>query len=181
MSNYIPYKEKKLVETILSYYAEKEKKASGPKMYFTNTEFDSNVSVFEGLSNANRLGLISKLPLKSAKVVLAILQAILSENFWIFDAEEFLQEDDFLEELFPEEESLDTLIEKLKKYKNLKMWIKVLESQLPEEIHVSDSLPEVNTDYDIKGFGKFKQKYFRISEINFNLRMTKKGIVEIAK
>uniref|UniRef100_A0A6C0AEC1 Uncharacterized protein n=1 Tax=viral metagenome TaxID=1070528 RepID=A0A6C0AEC1_9ZZZZ len=176
MSNQITYDKKKLIEKILKYYSEKEEKLTGKNKYFTNVEIDSNLTTFEGLSNDFRIGLITKLPLKSAKVVLAILQGILSENLYIFEPKIVMDEGIF--KYFPDEENLEELIEKFEEFNlaDFKAWVKLLENYLNEEIDVSEFLPEPETNYGLK---KFKQKYFEISEINFNLRISKKGIVEI--
>jgi len=64
--------------------------------------------------------------------------------------------------------------------KHYKLWVQnLLENFADEDYETSLNLPSVDNEYNIKNFNKFKQKYFHINEINLNLRMTKKGIIEI--
>ncbi len=75
------YTFKQFIKTLLNYYVKLEEESTDDEKYYTNSEGDSNVTVFEGLSNGNRLGLVSKLNLEDAKIVLLILNSILSEIY----------------------------------------------------------------------------------------------------
>ena len=154
MAENLSHDKKNFISQLLRYYSKLEEKYE-QEMYYTAFEYDSNTTLYETLSNNNMIGLISKLPLKHAKVVLAILKSILSQNFYQFDNE------------FYDIENLNF---------NVKKWILTLEENILEDIEESKTLPVGNK---MEGFEKFKQKYFKIEEINLNLRITKKKIVKI--
>ena len=71
-----------LVKNILKFYLEVE--TDNPIKYYTNTEFDSNVTDFEALSNGNRLVLKSNLDARSSELVVRIFQAVYDKNYVYF-------------------------------------------------------------------------------------------------
>lgn len=91
-----------LAQNILNYYSELEQKKmeQNPFLkykYYVNTEFDSNVTDFESLSNGNRLVFKSCLPAKDVYLLMKLFHAIYEDNYWMFeeyssDAEAYINE-----------------------------------------------------------------------------------------
>lgn len=91
-----------------------------PLHYSCNNEFDSNVTLFEMLANARILVVSSHLPEIKQAVLVSILHALYSENYWVFNAEEsggdcIIHQDDLD----------DDLLSKLENY-NVKAWCEYL-------------------------------------------------------
>ena len=80
---------KEIIDNILKYYIKLEKdldlNENKSKSYYFNNEFDSNVTSFEALSNANQLGIFTNLDEVDAEIVIKILHCILLQNFFKFD------------------------------------------------------------------------------------------------
>ena len=71
-----------LIDNILKYYQNLENESTGEIKYYCHTEFDSNVTEFEGLSNSNKIILKTKLSVNFISGLMKIFQAI--DSFSIF-------------------------------------------------------------------------------------------------
>jgi len=76
---------KNIIREILLYLNEMESKSTENYLYWTNVECDSNVTLFEGLSNENRLVLYSNLKPIYIRIILSLFQNIFDDNYNIFD------------------------------------------------------------------------------------------------
>lgn len=175
---------KTLLKKILQYYVEKENKIKNTEyMFYIHTEFDSNVTEFEGLSNENKILLKSKLQIVDIPIILKIFQCIYDKNYFIFKEESLHFEECFLD--YFDEDITDIYFEenrtKLFNYADLDIWIdfltKIKTEQYNCEINDLDSENtediEDNFDFNIKfkeipnaiGNSKTKQKLFKIKDI----------------
>jgi len=75
----------KLILKILNHFVDLENESKLQLEYYTSKEMDGNGTIFEGLSNGNRLGIKTKLPEDYSSVILKILHGILEENLHIFE------------------------------------------------------------------------------------------------
>lgn len=76
---------KKLILNILNYYKEKENSVLNKTYkYYANTEFDSNVTDFEALSNGNRLLLYTCLNPTDVFLLVQIFRSIYDNNYYYF-------------------------------------------------------------------------------------------------
>lgn len=88
-----------------------------PVYYSCNNEFDSNVTVFEMLSNAQLIVVASHLSEVRQKALVAILYALYSGNYWRFNAEE--EDGDCM--IYTDDDLTDKDITALQAY-NVKAW-----------------------------------------------------------
>lgn len=79
--------QKELAKKILQEYSKLEETRDTldtyySYLYYCHTEFDSNVTEFEGLSNSNKIVVKSKLNSKYMPIVMQIFQNIYDNNYW---------------------------------------------------------------------------------------------------
>jgi hypothetical protein len=136
---------KTLVKNILLYYKEKEEKDEKEKdfvskKYFVHSEFDSNVTEFEGLSNENRILFYSSLNYIDVFVIMHLFQNIYDDNYYLFDEEFELL-------LKNEDISIDSNDDKDKlfDFNDSEIWIKYLTKYLTDSIDFDDEEIEENS------------------------------------
>jgi hypothetical protein len=153
----------KIISKILKYYADIDTKE--PKVYFANNECDSNQTSFEYYSNGDKIGIYTSLNEVDAEVVIMILGAILEQNFNRFDLNE-------LKEMtkLSVEDANDLLSYNPKFFMK---WIAALKGSTSGEIREYKKLPEHDES------NEFVQSFLEVKDIKLNMRLTKKGIVEI--
>lgn len=78
-------KSQQLVFKLLEFLKKKEFNSYASKYYYVQTEFDSNVTDFEALSNANLLILCSSLHTKYVIILMWIFQAVWDDNYCYFE------------------------------------------------------------------------------------------------
>lgn len=160
----------KIVKKILEYYVELEKEIDGPFRYYCNVEFDSTVNIFEALSNAGKIGIVTKLDERDAEIIVNILHGILMDNLWWFEIGEVApgwggltkQEADEMKSYDP---------------KYFMTWIEFFRQNANTSTNTYDELPE--NDDPPEDLTEFEQQMLTLNQINTNLRITKTGIVEI--
>lgn len=160
----VPGRYLKITNSIIEYYREKEEKIVDTYRYYTHITDDSNVSVFEGLSNANLLGIKSKLEEEDANVLLALFKAIVEENYYIL-------EESHLDENKEDEE------DEFKMPKTTEEWVEILRITSLDDTVVNDEKPYLLKDYLMIGYRKFKQKYITVGEMNTNMEITNKKLI----
>jgi hypothetical protein len=120
---------KELVKNILTHYKNKEETEEGEYLFFTHTEFDSNVTNFEGLSNENRIVLQSSLNKIDVLLIMRLFQSVYDDNYyWIEDINEVMASFDESDIIICE-----TDIEKLASYNDSGIWIKYLTMKYTED------------------------------------------------
>jgi len=78
--------------------------------YSCNIEIDSNVTIFEMLSNSNLILVKSHLPENQQTVLISILYSLYDDNYWRFDS------DDIDSITYQDEELNNDKIDKMRKY-----------------------------------------------------------------
>jgi hypothetical protein len=112
-----------LVKQILSYYIQLEQTCeSNPILYYTHTEFDSNVTEFEGLSNSNKIVLATKLDKKYIPGIMRLFQTIYDNNFYMFEGLDWI-----LEQINWEYEPSEQMISNLLSYDDMNLWLHALD------------------------------------------------------
>ena len=160
-----------LIDNILKYYQNLENESTGEIKYYCHTEFDSNVTEFEGLSNSNKIILKTKLSVNFISGLMKIFQAIYDDNYYFFEDENILYEiyDDL-------EMTCDyNVINELMSYNNVDAWIELLQlyfqNSIDEEtnhvfaLEIYDEIPKFTNSYYKS---KKKQKIFTIQKIKNN-------------
>ena len=176
------------VKKILQYYVKKENNIKNTEyIFYIHTEYDSNVTDFERLSNENKILLKSKLQIVDISIILKIFQCIYDKNYIIFK-KECLYFEEFFYNYFDENiaEIYPNLF--ISTYENLDIWIDFLTKITTEkyncEINNSDSEDELKLDYldtenkfefdciekfkkipNVIGNSETKQKIFEIKDI----------------
>lgn len=85
-------KTKYIANKILNYYRSLENSLGNTK-YYVISEFDEDdMGVFVSLSMSNMIGIKTKLEKKCAKIILAVLKSILTEDYFIFEEENLIDE-----------------------------------------------------------------------------------------
>lgn len=88
---------RQLITNILMYYANSEIKSKAKYELQCNSEFDSIVTQFERLSNLGLIVIKTNLDERDVRVVIHLLQAIVEEDYYIFEPEII---DDYLDKIF---------------------------------------------------------------------------------
>lgn len=148
---------KQLVKNILKHYINLENESPAEYHYYCHTEYDSNITTFEELSNANKIVLKSKINVKYIPIIMKIFQSIYDNNYWIFESfEDFIDQDiefDF------------TTLDKLKNY-DLESWCQLFEDYSQdyniEDERVYTSVPSVDNIYSKS---KKHQKVYTLEDI----------------
>lgn len=159
-------KTRNLINILLAHYRQKEKDTEGDIMFFSHNEMDgNNTTKFESLANARMIGIQSKLPREDVNIIMKIFFAIIDNNYWRFDPEE-------LADIIDRDVS-DTDKTLLKQY-DIATWIKCLQMD-DEEGEVEDDMPDLDSSclHD-KLKGVYKQKYYTVDEIDFDMILEKK-------
>lgn len=157
------YKIEELITFIFMHYSNSEVQSDAEYELWCNSECDSVVTAFERLSNLGLIVVKSNLDERDVRVVMHLLNAIVTENYYIFEPE--------MIEVYPED-GIDK--QSLLKYDCSKLWIKYLQIVL-ENIEIVKS----NT-IDIKP-NNFERIVLNVYDINNGLRLTETGMVTIIK
>ena len=152
----------RLIIRLLRVLVDEDEKETCDFKYYFNSEQGEGLSPFEIISNDLQIGVKSRI--KKANVALIILECIVSENYWVFDIIE-------LESIIGKIDNYS--LEKLKTY-NTSTWLRCL-SKIPKEYLIFDAVPDAN----ISSTFPFEQSILQISDINFDLRLTRSGITKI--
>lgn len=118
------YEQKEFAKKILQEYAKIEESLDNSYTYYCHTEYDSNVTEFEGLSNSNKIVLKSKINSKYIPIIIGLFQDIYDNNYWRLSKSNadgyiyFAIDDDF--------QLTDEEIEKLNNY-DLQEWMTFLD------------------------------------------------------
>jgi hypothetical protein len=82
--------QKEIAKNILQEYIKIENNLTDDYQYYCHTEFDSNVTEFEGLSNSNKIVLKSRLDVKYIPIIMRIFHNIYEKNYWYLSEEGIL-------------------------------------------------------------------------------------------
>jgi len=171
--------QKDLAKKILEEYAKQEEKRDTsdtyyPYLYYCHTEFDSRGTMFEALSNSNKIVVKSKINYKYMPIIMQIFHNIFEDNYWMLSKSNeegfifFSIEDDFFKLT---EEELNRLnnydfnewINFLEKYSNrCKIRYNNGEKSVDEE-RIFDEIPTIDTQYFPNS--KDKQKVYTLLDI----------------
>ena len=166
------YQLRTLIKNILDHYVELELQSTSEYKLWCNSEFDSNVTEFERLSNMKLINVKTKLDKSDVRVIIHILNAIVQENYYIFKPNEMdVYIDDSISELIAQYNK-DKI--KLYKYNCPKLWIKWLRIA-QEDNNITQ------TDNIVVSDNLFEYTVLEVKDINVNLRLTKNKMVEIIK
>ena len=78
-----------------------------PLLYIFNEEYDSNLTLFESLSNQYRIGIQTKLPSMYHKIAILILKSVVDCNIFRFDPTEYpVQDNKWLEFYLNDDENI---------------------------------------------------------------------------
>jgi hypothetical protein len=92
-------------------------------IYYCHSEFDSNTTEFESLSNANKIVLKTKLNKKYVPGIMRLFQCIYDNNYWIFEDNSW-----FGATYDDSEINLDqNTVQSLLTYENVNEWIQVFD------------------------------------------------------
>lgn len=151
--------QKEFSKKILQEYVKIEESLDNSYNYYCHTEYDSNVTEFEGLSNSNKIVLKSKINSKYIPIIIGLFQDIYDNNYWRLSKSYidgyiyFAIDDDF--------QLTDEEIEKLNNY-DLQEWMTFLDKYsnkyivkknkseyFVEEIRIYKQLPNIDHKYSI--------------------------------
>ena len=132
-----------LIKKIFAHYIELEKNSSNNILYYTHTEFDSNVTEFEGLCNSNKIVLATKLDKHHIPAIMQIFKSIYSNNFWIFETTVWV------DIIYHDKYNTDD-VDSLMSYDNVNLWMQVFDKfNTDENENENDELDESNNNiYD---------------------------------
>jgi hypothetical protein len=148
-----------LVKNILTYYENLSESttqlgsnASGEQnlqnqhndyIYYCHTEFDSNTTEFESLSNANKIVLKTKLNKNYIPGIMRLFQCIYDNNYWIFESDEWIVNIyGDLELNLSEEQKLSLLM-----HENTDEWIQVFDKFNENENYIDPEISDEENNY----------------------------------
>ena len=154
---------KQLIKNIFLRFLELED--NNTQYYYCHREFDSNVTKFESLSNANVLVLKTGLPFMYIEPIMRIFQCIYDDNYYIFEENsrhivEML--DDNLEEDF-----YSDLIKRLYSLEDIDAWFEYFEITKEEDIGENqryNTIPIIDDRYKSRRY-KEKQEIYTIQKL----------------
>lgn len=155
-----------LIKEILSHYEELDNHSSNQIKYYCHTEFDSNVTEFEGLSNCNKIVLKSKLNTIHIPGIMKIFQAIYDNNYYMFEDRDFALEIYDNNDLVFNDQHMNDLMS----YENVDMWLELFDmfnndcETSDDFIHnekIYDDVPMPSNNYRIQK----RQKIYTIASI----------------
>lgn len=176
-----------LIKNILLCLLDREASSSELKIwkYYVNTEYDSNVTDFEALSNANRLVLCSCLEPVYVKLLMYVFMAIYDDNYVYFEKECIYSI--FYEFKFEEMNNCKNMSESAKKFieiyekNNRDVTIDVNEKgdKYIDNIQIYDYIPHILHEFD-RTTGNKKQKIYTIERLLklFNYRLNQNELQE---
>lgn len=133
-----------LIKEILTHYEELDSQSSNETKYYCHTEFDSNVTEFEGLSNCNKIMLKTKLNTIHIPGLMRIFQAIYDNNYNMFETK------DFAENIYCDcDRNIDNNdLTELMSYNNVDTWLELLDlyNNLKTDLE-KDSDEDLNNNY----------------------------------
>lgn len=166
------YQIQTLVQNILKYYMELELNCANDYNFWCNSEFDSNLTEFERLSNLHLINVKTNLNKRNVKVVIHILSSIVQENYYMFEPDAM---DDYLDDsIIDQYNQYNEDKAKLYKYNCPKLWVKWLRIVLE-----NNTIVQTNDIIIVKN--KFEYISLELKDINVDLRLTETKMVAIIK
>jgi hypothetical protein len=169
----------KITRLLLDHFIVKESKCVDEYRWYFNNEFDSNVVAAEALGNSRQLGIMTKLSLDDAKIIIYLMNAILQEN-------NYLMFENGLDTYIDDEDDVTLTAQyeddkcKLCRGNDAHLWIKYLRiSTSDTDISQYDVKEGIDSNFLTTRFKDFGQHIFMVDKININLRILKSGIVTI--
>ncbi len=158
---------KTLIARIFDYMLQKEATFQTSPLYYTRTEFDSNTTLFEEMSNCNLIGLKTNLNESDARVLLNIMQMTVDNNLWMF------QKLSDVVSIYNDDNDFNLSTEDLSDYQNMDLWIQVL-SKLGGQIESSYTLPDKDLRHMLvrldgtfahRFLSTYEQIYFEVKDL----------------
>jgi hypothetical protein len=164
------YQLKTMITQILEILVSIENESADEYKLWCNSEYDSNLTEFERLSNNGLIKLKTKLNELDTKVAIRLLSYIVQENYYIFEMDVLIDYlDDSIDEQMHQYEKDKC---KLSKYNCPNLWLKYL--RIVCDDNVITDLDDEFVDSDV-----FQKTELDLKDINVNLRMTRTCLVNI--
>ena len=152
---------KQLIGNLFNHFSCKEQNSNTEFKYYTYKEPNvKSTTLFESLSNANLIGIYSKLDKDDVAIVMMLFQIIIDEMYELLEIDEAdIQE-------IKSKEWLDEKDISYLKENTISTWIKYLDKKSSKQMDISIKLPEVYRKFlsnnENLEFKYFNQKYFRL-------------------
>ena len=163
----------RVMKYLLDKYIQMENASKSKELYYVHTEYDSNVSVFEGLSNCNKIVLKTKINTKYVPLIMDLFQSIYDKNISLWSTVILENIEDEIEDN-EWEGKID--VTKLENY-DRNEWLKY-SNECSKEVEISDEYVESEKIYDDVPFVCHKNYKPKIPQKVYTLQMIREMLNE---